>query len=349
MIEQIPHSSPWITNRDIEAVASTLSSLMIAQGDKTRMLERRLASWLNAEDGVGVASGSAATVLALRGIGVGPGDEVILPTYVCRSVLQAILSVGGKPVLCDVGSNWVMTEKDAKCVFSDRTRAIIVPHVYGIFADIDSFRSLGVPIIEDCAQALDASGKRSARGDIAILSFHPTKCLTSGEGGMAISSEPPILERMRAYRDGSGTNCMSRLFSPLSDLAASLALSQLDRYETGLERRRKIAAIYTDAVESHCPGALNREAMKRSMYFRFPLRIPGGLAVFQKPFSDIGIQVRKGVDTLLHRDTNQDDLMFPVAIELFDTTISIPIYPSLSSSQVSRCAEALTQMLPRCN
>lgn len=341
-MQNIPHSKPWITKVEIAAISTMLPSLMLSQGKKTRMLERRLASWLNANDGVGVASGSAAIVLALHGLAVGKGDEVIVPTYVCRSVLEAVITAQAIPVLCDVGPNWVMTAIEAKRHISSKTKAIIVPHIYGIFADIDSFRHLQVPIIEDCAQALDAYKKRSAKGDVVVLSFHPTKCLAAGEGGMAISSDEKILNRMRAYRDGDSAIYASRLFSPLSDIASSLVLAQLDRYEDGLLRRREIASAYISVIDSCCPNILNKEALRNSMFFRFPLCVNGGLNSCQQDFADVGIQVRKGVDELLHRGSGQLDQMFPVAVDLFNTTISVPIYPALSSDEERRCVEAIS-------
>lgn len=346
-MEQIPHSKPWITELDIAAVSTVLSSSMLAQGNNTRELEQRLAAWLNAADGVGVGSGSAGIVLALYGLGVGTGDEVVLPTYVCRSVLEAVLAAGATPVLCDVGLDWVMTPVAAQRVIGERTRAIVIPHLYGIFADIDGFREFGVPIVEDCAQAIDGHGKQPLKGDVAVLSFHPTKCLTAGEGGMVLSSDAEIVARMRAYRDGSEVGYRPRLFSPLSDIAASLAMAQLARYEEGLARRRQIADNYIKAIESCCPSILNRAAFDESMFFRFPLRVPGGLAACQQAFAAFGVQVRQGVDVLLHRNAGQMDQSFPVAVELFETTVTLPIYPALSRSQESRCIEAITQVLPR--
>jgi UDP-4-amino-4-deoxy-L-arabinose-oxoglutarate aminotransferase len=239
-----------------------------------------------------------------------------------------------------------MTPPDASRVLNSRTRALIVPHLYGLFADIDQFRSLGVPIIEDCAQAIDGPSKRPAKGDVAVVSFHPTKCLTSGEGGMAISSNPDVLKKMRAYRDGSNTTYQARYFSPLSDIAASLAMSQLDRYEEGLARRRAIATSYLAAIETCCPEVLNRFILGNGMFFRFPLRVPGGLDACQQAFSNLGVQVRKGVDALLHRGLGIPDHAFPIAVELFETTVTFPIYPALSLSDQLRCVEALSQVLP---
>lgn len=346
-MESIPHSRPWITALDIAAVSAVLSSAMLAQGERTRALEQRLAAWLGVADGVAVACGSAGMVLALHGIGIGRGDEVVLPTYVCGSVLQAVLAVGATPVLCDVGGNWVMTPAAVARIVGARTRAVIVPHLYGIFADIEAFRVFGLPIIEDCAQALDAPGKRPLKGDVAVLSFHPTKCLTSGEGGMALAADRDVLAAMRTYRDGSDAGFKPRLFSPLSDIAAGLVLAQLDRYEEGLLRRRQIAAAYLDVIEACCPAVLNRLALQHSMFFRFPVRVRGGLGACRQAFADLGVQVRQGVDALLHRGAGLGDQSFPVAVDLFETTVSLPIYPDLSRSQELRCIKAITQILPR--
>jgi dTDP-4-amino-4,6-dideoxygalactose transaminase len=239
-----------------------------------------------------------------------------------------------------------MTAANAARVVGDRTCAIVIPHVYGIFADIESFRQFGVALIEDCAQALNAPGKQAVKGDVAVLSFHPTKCLTAGEGGMALASNAEVLARMRAYRDG-GDGYHGRLFSPLSDLAAGLAHAQLDRYDEGLARRREIAAGYRSAVELCTPSALNHPALDRSMFFRFPLRLPGGLAACQQAFAALGVQVRRGVDELLHRGMAYPDAAFPSAVAHFDTTVSLPIYPALSRAHELRCIDAVTQVLPR--
>ena len=105
----ISHSKPWITKEDQLAVAEVLSSNLIAQGDKTRTFERMVANFFGVAGGVAVASGTAALTLALLGIGVKSSDEVVIPTYTCTSVLDAVRSVGATPVLCDVGNDWVAT------------------------------------------------------------------------------------------------------------------------------------------------------------------------------------------------------------------------------------------------
>ena len=121
----IPHSSPWITAEDGAALQRVLSSRMLAQGALARELEQRLARWVGAVEGVATGSGSAAIALALQALNAG-GGEVILPTYVCRSVLEAVLSAGARPVLCDVGEDWVMEARHAAPLVGRATRCIIV-------------------------------------------------------------------------------------------------------------------------------------------------------------------------------------------------------------------------------
>src|SRR5579862_2405809 len=168
-MKEILHSKPWITDDDLQAVEAVLRGGMLAQGGVTARFEQALNEWVGGAGAIGVGSGSAAIVLALEALDVGPSHEVVLPTYVCVSVLEAVITVGAKPVLADVGENWVMTHDDAVPLVTSRTRAIIVPHMYGVFADVPSFRSLGIPVIEDCAQGLDDRHARQIEGDIAIF------------------------------------------------------------------------------------------------------------------------------------------------------------------------------------
>ena len=338
------HSRPWLPQQCHEAIRAVLRSGMIGQGETTREFERRMSAWVGAADGVAVGSGSAAVFLALAALEAGDGSEVILPTYVCPSVMDAVLTAGATPVLCDVGRDWVVTADNIKDLVNAHTRAIIVPHMYGIFADVASVRALGIPVIEDSAQAVDAHGARRIAGDILVFSFHPTKCLTTGEGGMAVTARADLLEKMRVLRDGTGNR--PRLFSPLADTGAALGVAQLEIYPEGLERRRRIAAAYREALQAVAPQILPPEQSGTgTMYFRFPLRVPGGLDAFAAEFWNEGIVVRRGVDRLLHRLAGLPDRRFPVAIRLFETTLSLPIYPALSEKELSRCIAAVRRIL----
>jgi UDP-4-amino-4-deoxy-L-arabinose-oxoglutarate aminotransferase len=345
-VSEILHSKPWITAADTLAVSTVLETGMIAQGQKTSQFEDAVARWVGAAGGVAVGSGSAAIVLALKALGIRFGDEVVMPSYVCPKVMEAVLTVGAEPVLCDIGEDWTIRPEHIESRLTGRTRAAIVPHLYGILADMHAFRRLPVPVIEDCAQALGP--QRSwplTRGDIAIFSFHPTKLLTTGEGGLAAAVDPELVARMRSLRDGTGESDRPRLFSPLTDMAATLGLSQLARYPEALERRKRIAEHYHEALEHIVPKQSGGEPFARSIFFRYPLKLRGGIAKFRPLFAAKRIRVSNGVDTLLHRMRGLEDKAFKTSVELFQTTVSLPIYPALTQEELEWCAKAAAEIL----
>ncbi len=319
---------------------------MLAQGEKTAQLEREFAAWLEAPSpGIAVASGSAAIVLALRALEVGDGDEVLISSYNCTKVLEAVLSAGATPVLTDIGPGWMLRPEDVRPHLSPKTRAIIVPHFMGIFSDARAFLEFGVPVIEDCAQAIGARGSHRIHGDIAIFSFHPTKLITTGEGGMAIAPRAELAARMRYLRDGDARLTGGRLFSPMSDLASALGLSQLRRYPQALKRRQELARRYLKALRPVVPQAFAHFPESRSMFFRFPLEVDGGTERYQRGFLERGVRVSKGVDALLHRSKGLGDKDFSRSVHLFDRTVSLPIYPALSDAEFDRCVAAAIELL----
>lgn len=345
LAEPIFHSRPWITQDDMVAVTQVLGSKMLAQGHVTRQFELAMSAWVGGEDGVAVGSGTAALCLSLFVLNVRAGDEVVLPTYVCTSVLDAVIATGATPILCDVGEKWLLTPDMVANSITGRTKALIVPHMYGIFADVRSFRKFGVAVVEDCAQAVDDRMKRSIEGDVAVFSFHPTKCLTTGEGGMAVSRDSEILHRLRRSRDGATTGDTRRFFSPMSDVSAALGLSQLARYPDALRRRKVLADRYKAALAMCAPLCLHEVAPASTMHFRFPIKVRGGLDSCQRAFEQRGVSVRRGVDKLLHRSRNLLDRDFPIAVSLFESTVSLPIYPALSDEQHSHCVRAAVEIL----
>lgn len=344
----IPHSRPWLIDDDLIALERVLASQMLAQGEITRQFEDLMSQWFSLDcSGVAVGSGSAAIVLALLALGVNKEDEVILPSYVCKSVFEAILTTGATPILCDVSPNWTVTPENMINHISPRTKALIVPHLYGIFAEVQPFRKFGIPIIEDCAQAIDYQQKRCIIGDIAIFSFHPTKCLTTGEGGMAVSPNPELVRQMYSIRDGTISINSGRLFSPLSDISSSLGLSQLSRYKQSLDIRFDLGEKYRKELARVIPENIADGVLKNSTYFRFPLKIEGGLDKYKEQFIEKKICIRKGVDKLIHRLVGLPDNNFPVSVSLFDSTVSLPIYPSMNRSEHTYCIESAIEIFSK--
>jgi UDP-4-amino-4-deoxy-L-arabinose-oxoglutarate aminotransferase len=323
---------------------------MIAQGEKVRVFEDRMAKYVGCAGGVATCSGTAALILALEALGVNPKSEVVLPTYTCPSVIDAVRAVGAVPVLCDVGPDWNMTPETARRCITPRARAVIVVSTFGIANPADPYRDLEIPIIEDCCQNLAPSDRLSgeaALGDVRVFSFHATKCLATGEGGMATSADPDLVQTMRRIRDESGGQqpVGRRVAAPMTDIQATLGLSQLARYAEFLVQRKNIAERYFHEFDTGCLE-LPHSIRRRSMFFRFPVRWPGEFATIQGRFRDKGIHVRRGVDVLLHRVLGLESDSFPVAEKLFTETVSIPIYPTLTDDEQRRIIAACKEIAP---
>jgi UDP-4-amino-4-deoxy-L-arabinose-oxoglutarate aminotransferase len=340
----ITHSKPWITTVDVEAVEKTLHSGMIAYGAKVSEFEFEVGKFLGIGAGVATKSGTSALALALLTLGIDLEDEVILPTYVCKEVLDSVRSIGAVPIICDTNEFGVLTPDTIRPYIGKNTKAIIAVHIFGYPCDIESLQVFGVPIIEDACQSfgLMVRGKMAGTlGEIGVLSFHATKCLTTGEGGMLVSSDEQLLRRARSISDKQTS--MKQLFhAPLTDMQAALGLSQLSRYPEFLIKRRTIAARYDQVIGLNFSTVLQPKV--NAQLFRYTFRSSIPYMSLRKYFGASGIEIRRGVDALLHRFEGLPEIRFVQATQLFQENISIPFYPALTDDEVARICSSLEGM-----
>ncbi len=338
----IPHSRPWITAAEHTAVAAQLASGQLAHGAATLAFEGELAAHLGLP-GVATASGTDALTLALSVVGVGRGDEVVVPTWVCGSVEAAVRRLGATPVFADLGSPFCVTAESLAVCVGPRTRAVVPVATFGLPVAIAPMRALGVPVVEDACQAFGPTPTAPPHLPHArVFSFHTTKALAAGEGGFAAFADPRHTLAARLGRD------TARIVAPLADLNAALGRAQLGRFDAMLERRRAIAARYFDAFPAETTHAL-RAAPDPGRLLRFALRFsPRGGADFdrlQTACATGGVAVRRGVDTLLHRAQGLPDAHFPNASAAYAGTLSVPFHPSLTDAEVDTVIAVVTRAL----
>ncbi len=342
-MEIIRHSKPWITDEDRAAVTAALESSHVGEVTLFAEFERMAAEYIGVKNGVSASTGTTALYYALKAVSAGPGSEVILPTFVCRAVLDAVIDSGATPVFADIGDDWCVNAETVSKKISDKTNSIILVHTYGISAGIDEISKLGFPVIEDFCPAfggeIDGS-KLGSLGVIGIASFYATKPLTTGEGGIALSNDESLIEAIRELKYGGATLEQGRKRFPLSDIQAALGISQLKRYNQFLERRKKIADYYFRELDN-LPVSLPHHIRDRSIFFRFPIGVPGGYEKYPEKFAALGIDIaRGGVDFPLHIRCGMPHGSLPASERLFVETLSIPIYPAMSDSEVERVAES---------
>jgi dTDP-4-amino-4,6-dideoxygalactose transaminase len=337
----IPHSRPTLGQDEIRAVTEVMESLHIAQGEKVSEFENQFADRHGAAGAVACNSGTAALHLALLALGVGVGQEVIIPSYVCTALLNAVSYVGATPIVADIDPcTFNLDPADVKKRLTPRTAAIIVPHMFGRPAEIVSLLEFDTPLIEDCAQSLGSTTKgrfAGSFGDLAVFSFYATKVITTGEGGMVVARSKALVERIRDLREYDNRDDYQLRYNyKLTDIQAAMGLEQLDRLPELIRRRRVIAAAY-DAALAELPATLPT-CDTGHIYFRYVISTHSRASNWVRHLMHKQVQAALPVYKPLHRYLGLQG--YGGAEEAWRNTVSIPIYPSLSDDEVQRITDA---------
>ena len=342
----IPHSRPTLGADEIRLVSKVIGSGHIAQGEAVERFERSLAGKTGTMGGVACSSGTAALHLVLLAMGVGAGDEVIIPSYVCSALLNAVCYVGATPVLAEAAPHTCNIDpEDVRKRVGPRTRAVIAPHLFGMPADMDRLVSLGVPVIEDCAQAVGAKSKGETVGGLghaAVFSFYATKVITTGEGGMVLSNSRDLLDRIRDLREydqkgGQGV----RYNYKMTDIQAAMGIVQLERLQDFISKRRSVAERYHKGLEALPFDLPPRDS--GHIYYRYVLGLEKDSGPLINAMSKKGIECARPVYMPLHRylKTGED---YPVTEKLWNGSLSLPIYPALTKEQADRIVDAVLDL-----
>lgn len=240
----IPHSKPCLSEEEIQAAVKVLESGNVAVGPEIELFEDVMAGYIGKKHAIAVTNGTAALHMALIALEIAEGDEVIFPASVCPGVMHAVEYAGATPVLCDVNDYDLNLSLEAtKTALNEKTKAIILPHMYGISSDIDGFKTLDVPIIEDCAQSLGGTykgTKQGAVGDISTFSFYATKMMTSIDGGMVMTDDDAVAALLRDVRYyGGKRDYKVRYNYKLQNLNAAIGLVQAKKLDAFVKERRE--------------------------------------------------------------------------------------------------------------
>ena len=273
--DRIPVSGPWITAREMEYVTDAVAKAWYQNANVYHArFEAAFAGYLGVRHAVALPSCTSAIHLALLALGIGAGDEVIVPEITWIASAAPINYVGATPVFADVDTaTWCLSPESFEQCITERTRAVIPVDLYGGMPEMDRVREIarrrGIAVIEDAAEAIGSEyrGQKSGSlGDIGVFSFHGSKTLTTGEGGMLVTNWPEVVERVHFYRDhgrmpggpmfyNSEVACKYKM----SSMQAALGLAQLERVEELVARKREIFQWYQGGLTGLDAVTLNAE------------------------------------------------------------------------------------------
>lgn len=340
--EPIPHSRPTIGERERAAVADVLAGGWIAQGPQVEALESEGAAALGQSGAVAVGSGSQALLVALLGMGMGAGSRVGIPAFTCSAVLHAVEWAGAEPVLLD-NAEGALGPDAGSVEGAGHLDAVIVVHPWGFPHDTAAWSEAVPVVIEDCAQSIGARWQGSvvgAAGDVSITSFYATKMLCAGEGGLVAASDPGLLETIRDLREYDGKSAHAIRFNfKMSDVQAALARVQLGRLPEFLERRRRLAARYGEAVRSLGLQPVPIPEGAEPSWYRYLCWSPVEVGALLDHCQAFGVHCRRPVPVTLDRLLGHKPL--PGARYAWEHLISLPIYPELGEGEQERVVEVL--------
>jgi dTDP-4-amino-4,6-dideoxygalactose transaminase len=339
----IPHSRPTLDQNDLDSVLQVLKSGQIVQGEQTARFEENLSSLIGVKGGVAVSSGTAALHLALISLGIGKGDEVILPGFVCTAPLNAIYYVGAAPVIAEVDRlTFNIDVNDLKKRITKKTKAVIVPHMFGLPGDMEDIASLGIPIIEDCAHSIGSRYKDNYTGSfgaLSIFSFYATKVIAAGEGGMVLSDNEQLIATIRDLRDYDEKDAFAvRHNYKITDIQAALGMSQLKKLSLFIQKRNEIADKYGRIFDDLSISAPFVPKDREHIYFRYVVLLENAER-FMDSMMKRRVTCRRPVFKPLHRYLGLSG--YATTDLVWERAVSIPIYPSLTDEEVGLITDSV--------
>jgi perosamine synthetase len=337
----IPHSKPSLNNQELEQIIEIYKSGNIAVGKEIEEFENIVAKYVGKKYAIASSSGTTALHLLLHSMNITNADEVILPASVCPGVMHAIEYTGATPIISDINKNdFNIYVEYVKKLINKNTKAIIVPHMFGLPSDIEELLKLNIPIIEDCAQSIGAEyqGKKvGSFGYASIFSFYATKMFTSIDGGMILTDDKNLAGKMRDLRYYGGKRDYKLRFNyKIQNVNAVVGLVQFQKLDTFLVERKRLFNYYHEIFNKiSWIRILNlADEKKVSSHYRFIIKIDKEK---EKKFISLCKKYEITLGDTIFEDLSQFAPQYfkeilPNTQRLMKSTFSFPLYPDIDEN-----------------
>jgi perosamine synthetase len=361
----IPIAKPLISDEEINAVIDVLKSGMLAHGKEVEAFEKEFAQYLGAKHGIAVCNGTAALDVALKALKIKPGDEVITTPFTFMASSNVILFQGAKPIFADIDpKTFNLDPNEVLEKINDKTKAIIVVHLYGQPADMKAFKEIAedynLYLVEDCAQAHGAEFKGQkvgTFGDIAAFSFYPTKNMTTGEGGIVVTNNDELAERAKLIRSHGQTKkyLQEELGYNLrmTNIAAAIGRVQLKKLDEWNAKRIENAKLLTEGI-SKIKGLTPPyvDPRVKHVFHQYVIRVEDDFSLSRDELME---RLReRGIGTAVHYPIPVHHQPFyqklgypkdicPNAIEASKKVLSLPVHPAVSREDIDYIIQTLRE------
>jgi len=363
---KIPISAPCLGDEELEAVVAAVKSGWVSsQGAFIKDFEQGFADYCGVKYGVATCNGTVALHLALAALGIGPGDEVLVPALTFVATANAVTYTGAKPVFVDSQPDyWGIDPDSLEVAITPRSKAVIPVHLYGHPCDMDAIMEIahrhGLYVIEDAAEAHGAiykGRKVGSLGQISCFSFYGNKIITTGEGGMCMTNDTRLIERMRILRD-HGMNPQRRYWHDIvgfnyrmTNLQGALGVAQLKRLASLVAKKRTIAEHYLTALDPLIKDRrLSLQASAdwaASVYWLFPIvaRTEADKSRIVSALSQAAIETRPLFVPIHTLPPYRTTRAYPVAERLAARGLCLPSHPNLTREDIRLIADVITSAL----
>lgn len=370
-MEQIPVSRPSLGKEELNSVHSVFDSGWLGLGAQVLEFEQELQKFLQAKHVVCTNTGTTALHLALDILGIGKGDEVIVPSFTFVATVQAITETGATPVFCDIHSDDLnMDVHDVRKKITRKTKAILPVHYRGIPCDLDEInataRKHNLHVVEDAAHAFGSSyrGKKiGSFGEIACFSFDPIKNISCGEGGAVVFQDTALLEKAQQKRIlGIDKDTWSRYRNErswfydvvtqgyryhMSNINAAIGLVQLKKFDRMNARKIEIAKRY-DAAFENIPGItlLRNDRYRDIGLFIYIIKVTSGRNEFMERLAARG--VASGIHYIpshIFTFYKKDDVHLPITEQIYNEILTLPLFPDMTDKQVDQVISAVIECI----